>query len=68
MRNRNVIAIVGAVALIGLAARHPSANIEVLTHQASDPSPHRVQAAVDLGLMAFSVLITWTGRHLPQNR
>jgi hypothetical protein len=49
-----------AALLLVLAIRHPSADIRILTHDASDRAPHRVQAAVDLGLVAVSVLITWT--------
>ena len=46
------------------AARHPSANIEILTHDATDRAPHQMKAAVDLGLVAISVLVTWTGKHI----
>ena len=60
MRNRR-IALFVAVALVMLAAaRHPSADLRVLLHDPSDLAPHRVQAAIDLGVMAVSVLITWT--------
>ena len=58
-----MVGIVAALALLA-AARHPSANIEILTHDATDTAPHRVKAAVDLGLVAVSVLVTWTGKHL----
>jgi len=51
-----------------VAARDPSADIRVLTHDAGDASPHRVQAAVDLGVMAFTILVTWTGNRLIQAR
>ena len=62
-RRRTVVAL-GAVALIVAAANHPTANIRVLTHDATDLSPHRFQAAVDLGLMGVSVLVTWTAKTL----
>lgn len=54
----------GIALLLGIAARHPSADIRILTHDAADPMPHRVQAALDLGLVAINVLVTWTGKHL----
>lgn len=62
MRNRRVALILVAVLLLASAVRHPSADVRVLTHQAGDPAPQRVQAAVDLGVMAFSLLITWTAK------
>lgn len=64
LRNRHVM--VGIVALLALiaAARHPSADIRILTHDAGDTAPHEVRAAVDLGIVAVSVLVTWTGRHI----
>lgn len=45
---------------VAAAARHPTADIEILTHQVGDPAPHRVQAAVDLGIVAVNFLLTWT--------
>ena len=64
MRHRRV-AIVAVVLLLGVVAqRHPSADLQILTHQAADPSPSRVKAAFDIGIMGFSLLITWTGHRL----
>ncbi len=64
MRNRRImIGIFAALALITVA-RHPTADIQILTHDAADPTPRRVQAAIDLGLVGVSVLVTWTGEHL----
>jgi hypothetical protein len=40
--------------------RHPTADIEILTHRDGDPTPHRIQAAVDLGVVAVKFLLTWT--------
>ena len=54
----------GAAVLLALAARHPSADIRILTHAADDRAPHRIQAALDLGVVAVSLLVTWTGRHI----
>ena len=64
MADRRKLLIVGAAALALVAVERPSAEIRVLTHDASDPAPHCVQAALDLGLMAVSVLVTWTADRL----
>lgn len=64
MRYRRVALIAGAALLTVMAARHPSADLQLTLQEPADPAPHRVQAAVDLGIMTFSLLITWTGRHL----
>jgi hypothetical protein len=64
LRNRCImIGLFAALALIAVA-RHPSANIEILTHDATDAAPHQVKAAVDLGILGISVLVTWTGKHI----
>ncbi|WP_277316696.1 hypothetical protein [Sphingomonas sp. AOB5] len=51
-----------AVAAFLLLAWSPGnhANIEILTHEQTDLNPHKVQAAIDLGLVGISVLYTWT--------
>ena len=65
-RKRKIaIAGVAALALVALAARHPRADIEILTHQAGDLSPQKLQAVVDTGAFAVSVLVTWS-RHFAQ--
>jgi len=61
MRNRKgTLLIAGLVALTALAVRHPTIDVQLVTHDSRDPSPHRMQAAVDLGLVGISVLYTWT--------
>ncbi|GGO93556.1 hypothetical protein GCM10011329_13280 [Stakelama pacifica] len=61
MKGRRVAMLVILPGLFAVAAmRHPSADISILTHDRSDPSPHRVQAGLDLGIAAFSLLVTWT--------
>ena len=60
MRNRRLGLGLAAAALLIAAARHPSASINILTHDQSDRAPHRVQAALETGLFAVSLLITWT--------
>ena len=60
MQRRRTILIAAAILALVAVARHPSADIEILTHQASDPAPHRVQAAIDLGIVAVKFVLTWT--------
>ena len=65
MRNRRgTLVIAGLVALTALAVRHPTIDVQLVTHDSRDPSPHRMQAAVDLGLVGISVLYTWTVNRL----
>ena len=61
-KRRSAIAIIALLLLAGTAVRHPSANIQILTHQVGDPAPREVRAALDLGVMAISLLVTWTGK------
>lgn len=60
---RRALAITGA-ALLLLAVRHPSADFALITHEPGDPAPHRMQAAIDLGLIGVTVLYTWTVKRL----
>ena len=60
MRNRRIGLGIAAAALLIVAARHPSADIRILTHDQADLAPRRIQAAVDFGWVAVSALITWT--------
>ncbi len=62
-RRRTMLA-VGAIALTLAAVHPPKADIRIMTHDAADVSPHRFQAAVDLGLMGVSLLVTWTAKRL----
>lgn len=64
MRDRRKLLIAGGLALAIMAVQRPTADIRLITHDIGDPTPHRVQAAVDLGLMAVSVLVTWTEQRL----
>ncbi|RZT56733.1 conserved hypothetical protein [Sphingomonas aurantiaca] len=65
MRNhKGTLLIAGLVALTALAVRHPTIDVQLVTHDSRDPSPHRMQAAVDLGLVGISVLYTWTVNRL----
>lgn len=60
MRKRNAMVALGALLVLVAVARHPTADIEILTHRDGDPTPHRIQAAVDLGVVAVKFLLTWT--------
>ncbi|USU06739.1 hypothetical protein NF700_07590 [Sphingomonadaceae bacterium OTU29MARTA1] len=62
MTDRRKLAIAALAVVTIVAVRHPTPNIRLLTHDVGDTQPHRVQAAIDLGLMGFSVLYTWTAR------
>lgn len=64
MSDRRKLIVAGGFGLALLVVQHPTADLRVITHDRSDPAPYRIQAAVDLGLMAVSVLVTWTGRRL----
>lgn len=64
MRDRGMVVAVFALGLVAMSARHPTAEIQVLTHDVGDPAPHRVQAAVDLGLVGVKLLVTWTAHQL----
>lgn len=55
-----LFAVAGAFALFAWTNPHNRASIEILTHDAGDLNPHRMQAAIDLGLVGISVLYTWT--------
>lgn len=64
MRDRRTLIIAGGLGLALLAVQHPTADLRVLTHDARDPAPRQVKAALDIGLVAVSVLVTWTGQRL----
>ena len=64
MRNRRMIVAAAALGLLALSARHPTADFQLLTHEAGDPAPHRMQAALDLGLVGVKLLYTWTSHQL----
>jgi hypothetical protein len=60
MQRRRTILIAAAILAVVAVARHPSADIEILTHRAGDPAPQKIQAAVDLGIVAVKFVLTWT--------
>ena len=64
LRRRRIALAVFALVLLAVAGRQPTANLRVIAHDAGDVAPHRFQAAVDLGVMAVSILVTWTSKRL----
>lgn len=50
------------LAAVSFAAPDHQATIRILTHDPRDLAPQQVQAAVDLGLVGVSVLVTWSRR------
>ncbi len=62
MRNRRWALGISAGLLAVLAVNHPTADFRIVTHDARDLAPRRVQAAQDLGLLGVSVLYTWSER------
>ena len=63
LRRRIAVGLIAALAML-TAVRHPTASITVLTHDAGDVAPQRMQAALDLGLVGVNLLVTWTAHRL----
>lgn len=59
-RFRIGIAIAAALALFVLISPHNRADIRILTAEQGDVSPRKMQAVIDLGIVAISVLYTWS--------
>lgn len=60
---RRVALASGGAALLALTAMPGhSANIQILTHDVTDTAPRKFQAAINFGIMAVSVLYTWTAK------
>ena len=65
MAKRRTAIVAFALLLLAVTTlRHPSADVRVIMHQAGDPAPRQVTAAIDVGVMAFSLLITWTAKRI----
>jgi len=60
MKDRRTVALAGLALIAVVAVRHPTPDIRLLTHDIGDPRPHRIEAAIDLGLVGVSVLYTWS--------
>ncbi len=54
--------IAGGALLVALAWQTPTASLEIQTHDVTDVAPKKVEAALDLGIAAVSLLITWTAQ------
>ena len=61
-RNRIVLAFGAAALLLIALAPDRRADIAIAMQRQGDASPQRVEAALDLGLVAISVLVTWSRR------
>ncbi len=61
-RNRTVLALGAAALLLISLATDWRADIAVAIERKGDLSPQKVEAVVDLGLVAISVLVTWSKR------
>ncbi|WP_423604333.1 hypothetical protein [Sphingomonas sp. MS122] len=60
---RRIALVGGGAALLAIATLpHPTADIQILTHEVTDTAPRKIQAAVDLGILAVSVIYTWTAK------
>ncbi len=59
---RKVGLVAGSALVIALAWQTPTASLEIQTHDVTDVAPKKMEAALDLGIAAFSLLITWTQR------
>lgn len=68
MRRRRVIFGCGLLLLAAMLVRHPSANIRIITHDVADSAPRKFEAALDMGVFALSVLVTWTARSMVAHR
>ena len=62
MRDRRKMLAMAGIAVAVMAVRHPTVDLRIVTHNVGDPTPHRFQAAIDFGLVGFSVLYTYTKR------
>lgn len=57
---RKIGLIAGGTLVLALAWQTPTASLKIQTHDVTDVAPRKMEAALDLGIAAFSLLITWT--------
>jgi hypothetical protein len=51
-----------ALTLIAFASPNHRADISLQMHRVDDLAPQRIEAVVDIGVLAISVLVTWSKR------
>ena len=63
-RRRRIVIGAAAAALLLVAYASPQhrAELHILAADKSDAHPRQLEAAVDFGVVAFSVLVTWSQR------
>ena len=66
MRNRRIAVALMVLAILIVSLRHPTANIQITTRNVADPAAHQVQAAVDVGVFAISVVVNMAGKKLAE--
>ena len=59
---RKVGLIAGGMIVVALAWQTPTASLKIQMHDVTDVAPRKVEAAVDLGIAAVSLLVTWTAK------
>lgn len=59
-RNRIILALGVAALLLVSLADDRRAGLSIAMARQGDPSPQRMEAVVDLGLVAISLLVTWS--------
>ena len=66
-RRARILVLAGIAALALIVAASPShrANITIFAHRQDDSAPQRLQAAIDLGIVGVSILVTWSRRLAP---
>ncbi|WP_066726377.1 MULTISPECIES: hypothetical protein [Sphingomonas] len=63
-RHKRLLLTTGAIALLMAVVRppRPHADFTIVTHRPDDAAPQRVHAAIDLGILAISVVVTWSSQ------
>jgi hypothetical protein len=64
MNRRRIGFAIAALLLVAVGTRQPTADIQLLTHAAGDLQPHRIQAAINLGVIGVKLIYTWSAGQL----